>query len=305
MTDAGISVDAAQLERVFQHVDPSVRLVTARLLRRIIRRHFGLASGQRPPHDLCFDAARVELLAIASPAELGGSESLPDRVVLLPLPDDDEPSTVEVLVDLWRRLFHARIDRVIEQKGAVLFNRDAESSERSACGALRSEDSASRLNKPEAPAKEKRSPFGATLLHEIRTVMEGENRLPPPADDSTLYREFAAFLLELNYFFPDQIESYFPGLLHSHEVIRRLDESLGAQAIFESTRPPGIAPAAAVHAEDAGRPRRPSRFSTTLVWCREPCTLPKTATMSGRRSCIASSITSRKPKRACGIWSNA
>ena len=201
--------------------------------------------------------------------------------MLLPLPEDDSLTSVEALVDLWRRLFHARVDRAIEQDTArsnvaqaipnnqqprVAATRSLRSGAHASESALRSEDSALRIHGhfvssltaygitgPDVGGNQ----FDPTFLHEIRTVMEEENRLPAPADDSILFREFAAFLLELNYFFPDQVESYFPGLLHPHEVIRRLDECLEARAIFESTRPAGVAPAAAVHAEDAVAPITP------------------------------------------------
>ena len=218
MTAAGAPLDPAQLERVLERVDSSVRLVPVRFLRRVIRRHYGLASNQRPPHDLCFDVARDELLAIVSNSELSQFGTLPERVLLLPLPADDSLTDTEVLVDLWRRLFHAKVDLAIEQKGTNL------------------------------------NPIGATLLHEIRTVLDEGHRLSDCPSDADVMREFAALLLEVHYFHTVRIESYFPGLPHAHDVIRRLDEQLGAKAIFDAARLPGVTHSAATSEQEQIEP---------------------------------------------------
>ncbi len=246
MTNAGSLLDAVQLERIVQGVDPSAWLVPRRVLRRVIRRHFDLASGQHP-HEMFFEVPREELLAIV-PSEQEHADKLPEHVLLLPLPDDDDASNEEILVDLWRRLFHARIDRTFEQKGGDF----------AVAGLLRNP----RLLSPAAGVAEQtcydnaefgpdRAPFSATFLHEIRAVLEGEDRLPPPADDHILFREFASLLLELKFFFPDRIEAYFPGLVDPQALTDELSAWLDAGKIFEATRPAGVAPASAAHPPEA------------------------------------------------------
>ncbi|MCE9532597.1 MAG: hypothetical protein K8T89_15980 [Planctomycetes bacterium] len=228
MNLAGSPLDAAQLSHLVQGVDSSARLVPRRLVRRAIRWHFGLSSSQKPPHDICFEIPRDSLLGCISPADLGDSTTmLPERVLLLPLPDDEEQTHPEsVLTDLWRRLFHAAIDRVIEQRGGGFADNP--------------------------------TLFNATVRHEIQTVLLGENRLPPPEDERTLFREFAAFFLELEFFAPEQVEVYFPGFLHPEHVSGWFNDRLGAESIFDATRPVGAAdPGILHHSKIREEPPRP------------------------------------------------
>ena len=214
--------DPIQLSRVIQAVEPSARLVSSRFIRRVIRWHFNLSSGARAPHALCFEIAREELLESGYALDIG--DSLPERVLLLPVPDDDDESSSErVLLDLWRRLFHARVDRAIDQKGSRIADNPVL--------------------------------FNATVRHEIRTVLMGEHRLPPPEDDKTLYREFAAFFLELKFFAPHSIEVYFPGFLHPDVVARFVENGIEAQLLFDATRPVGAPqPGLAMHEERKSEP---------------------------------------------------
>ena len=207
MTAASLSFDSAQLSRVIEAVDPSARLVSARTLRRIIRGHLDLSSGEKAPHDLCYELTKSDLLELIDASVLG--EALPDKVLLLPLPAEEDLAAPEhVLTDYWRRLFHAAVDRAIE-----------------------------RLGNPRFPQSS--TLFDATILHEIRTVLESEHRLIDPEDSRELYREFAALFLELHYFAPHLVEVYFPGFVRSQDVVDLLEVQIGAQALFDAARPVG------------------------------------------------------------------
>jgi hypothetical protein len=204
--------DAAALARIAQAVDPSARLLPTRLVKRVIRRHFDLPIGQHVSHNICFEVARDELLECVDATDLGGTDGLPERVLLLPLPDDEQ-TLPQALVELWRGLFHAAIDRAVGQT-AVGF-----------------------ADQPRL--------FSATVLQEIRAVLQDERRLASDDGDGDLFREFAAFFLELRFFSPALLGAYFPGFLDPEMVTRLLEEQLGAQDLFVATRPagaPGPAP---------------------------------------------------------------
>ena len=204
--------DSAGLSRIVQNVDPTARLVSRRLVRRVIRRHLNLTAGQPVPHDFCYELPTSDLLESIGADELGNSpEALPERILLLPLPEDDGGSSPDrVLLDCWRSLFHAAVDRAL---------------------ALKDVDGVRELPRI----------FNATVLHEIHSVMEGEHRLIPGDDDRLSLREFAAFFLELHFFSPLLVAVYFPGFRDPQEVASWLEERIGARAIFESTRPLGAA----------------------------------------------------------------
>src|SRR5262249_10331517 len=118
-----------------------------------------------------------------------------------------------------RTLFHAAIDRAVDKSGGSF--------------------------------TEDRWLFNATVMHEIRAVLDGEHRLPPSADEHILFREFAALFLELRYFAREQVADYFPGFLHPEEVARFLEQRFAANALFQSTRPEGALEPAQLRQSDA------------------------------------------------------
>ena len=197
--------DLERISRAVQSVEPRARFVPRRLLQRVIRRHFNLSAGAKAPHEFVFEAPRTLVQSLIGDLE-GGSAT--EMILLLPQPDANAGLTTDqVLLDCWRKLFHAAIDRAIDQKGGSF--------------------------------ADDRRLFNATIMHEIRVVLEGERRLPPPEDERILFREFAAFFLELRYFAPHLLETYFPGFRHPEEIQRLLETHVGAQALFDATRPEG------------------------------------------------------------------
>ncbi len=197
-------LDIERITSAIQAVQPNARLIPPWLMRRAIRRHLELSGGVKTPHEFVFELPASLAQALVGNAAIDAGT---DRIVLLPLPDNSEVSTEQVLIDCWRSLFHAAIDRAIDEKGSRF--------------------------------AEDRKLFNATILHEIRAVLEGEHRLVPPNDEHVLFREFAAFFLELRHFAPHLIEVYFPGFLHPESVAAFLEERINVPALLTTTRPPG------------------------------------------------------------------
>ncbi len=201
-------------------IDPRVRFVPLRALRRVIRR-------SRPwdefastvPHDFAWPISRGALTAILPLDELNISPADPaNEWLLIPQPDDSSP--VRTWTDLWRTLFHSRVDEAVDAR-----YRDP-----------------ARLT----DLRRRCRAFGPTFWHEIRTVLEAGHLITDADPDAIVYREFVAFLLELHYFAPGHVHDYFPGLADAHGVIDHLLAEFPAARWFAETRPPGTdLPAAA------------------------------------------------------------
>jgi hypothetical protein len=243
MTAASLAFDLAEVTRALQAVEPAARLVSPRRLRRVIRRHFDLASAARAPHDFCFEMPRQYMETLLGHPNAGPAS---ETLLLLPLPGEDEqPTTAEFLLTCWRRLFHAAIDREVDKNGGGF--------------------------------ADDRQPFNATVLHEIRTVLEGEHRLPPPENEHIVFREFAAFFLELRYFAPEQVASYFPGFLHPDAVARFLEERIAARPLFEKTRPAGAPDPGSIDEHE------PPQMTAAAAGVADPAVLQALATQASKK----------------------
>lgn len=199
------ATDIERITRIIQAVEPRARFVSLRLLQRVIRRHFDLSAGAKAPHAFVFELPSRLIKELVGDAGIGAEVQ---SIILLPLPADDAPISADsFILGCWRALFHAAIDRAIDQKGGMI--------------------------------PDDRQLFNATVLHEIRNVLEGERRLALPDDERILFREFAALFLELRYFAPQQLAIYFPGFLDPEVVVRHLERLVDAQALFDATRPQG------------------------------------------------------------------
>lgn len=213
-----IAINPADLARMIQAVEPAARLLPVRFVRRAIRYHFNLTANQHLPHEFCFWADRPELLEVLDASQLGGIHDLPRRVLLLPIPEEWTLSTDHLLVDFWKRLFHAAIDQAVDHS-------------------------------PLTP--DERIEFqSATLLHEIQMVLQSENRLPPPGDVGVLLREFAGYFLELVYFDRERIASVFPGIIHADDLTKWLESRLDSRRLFTESRLEGAPDPDSVHAAE-------------------------------------------------------
>ncbi|MGA2034532.1 MAG: hypothetical protein ABSG68_19980, partial [Thermoguttaceae bacterium] len=180
----------AELEAAIWAAEPAVRLVLPRVLRRVIRQHCGVAGfAFKVPHPRSFVLARQPLLEIVEPAELGGRpDVLPETVILLERPGQEELAATaanDMLLRYWQAVFHGRVHLELQRQIA-----------------------AGKLSRAEV--RRRIEQLGAVEFDEIRNVLRQENLLLPPADDQTVYVEFAAVYLELKHFSPSLLSSYFP-----------------------------------------------------------------------------------------------
>src|SRR5262245_53912829 len=103
------------LQKVLRQADPAAVLVSARILERVIREDCHLPNMHwNIPHAKSYVCDRQMLFRHAEQAdlELDSDQLLPDTVILLARPDQEELSNLErkrMLLKYWRRLFHARV----------------------------------------------------------------------------------------------------------------------------------------------------------------------------------------------------
>jgi hypothetical protein len=210
------------LRHALRAVDPAAVLVTPRLLERVCRQVGNLpAMVWTVPHPQCTVVDRAALFRYVEQDELDleSDHLLPPIIILLPRPSSDELSTAgreTLLLQYWRRLFHARVHVALE--------------ERRTAGQLSTAD-----------VRERIAAMSCGAFAEVRRVLHEENLLAPAAGDLTVYIEFAACYLELRYFAPDLLPTFFPGLGNDGAVDRLLALDVDAQALLAATRLPGAA----------------------------------------------------------------
>src|SRR5580700_2515358 len=193
--------DVAAAERAIHEADPAAFFVASRIVRRVIRHEVDLpALTARIPHRKSFHLSGERSRLIVSNDELGleNGAPLPETVLLLARPEEHERDamTVAALREHLRRLhFHARVHVALE--------------ERRAAGLL-----------DDSFVQRRIEGIGYTAFDEIRSVLEQEAYLLPPRSAFSEYVEFAAVFLELRYFAPDLLSSYFPSL----DAISRVEE---------------------------------------------------------------------------------
>lgn len=240
----------AELEQLLADADEAAFLVAPRVLRRVLRQRFEVKRlGAAIPHEDCLVVPRDGLLHIVDRDELRPSRPLPAWVILLPEPDENYLRTmprVAVLRDYWRRLFHARVHVLLE--------------ERVTSGAL-----------PAAEIRRRIDRIGQTPFDEVRQVLRAEDRWLAPRDDASAYVEFAATFEELRHFAPHLLGIYFPGV-DPHLAASVLAEDLDGAELLDATRLPGAAELAApppewLHSGDsaAERPESPAAAKGTLA----------------------------------------
>ncbi len=232
-------LDVRELERLLLATDVAACLVSPRLLRRVIRadrRIVGIAP--RVPHAKSYVLARETLLKIAGREELGlaPGRDLPDVVLLLARPDPEALAAQgrdEVLLRLWRLLFHARVHEALERRADE--------------GKL-----------SEAAVRHRIQRLGPTEFAAARAVLREENFLLPARDARTAYVEFAAVYLELRLFAPALLPHTFPGLSDYAAVDALLAEDVDAVELLARARLPGAPDPSAVR-PDAVPPPPPPR----------------------------------------------
>lgn len=220
-TSSAIEAMVAEARRALTEVEPRAFLVLSRVLRRVVKAECELpALTVQIPHRKSWIIDRNPLIRNVELDELGlePHDQPPARSILIARPDDrnlESISLEQFKRQIWRLLFHARID--------------FEYSELQRSG---------RLN--EAAFRERIDALGQVEFDEIRTVLRRENFVPADASASHVYIEFAALYAELKYFAPHCLGSYFP----SFEDYRRVDELLARDIsvadLIEATRLSGL-----------------------------------------------------------------
>ncbi len=202
-------------QTLLQSVEPSVYLVETRVLRRVIRldRQF---QGFRVlvPHYFSYVIDRERLLSFADLSEISDrpGDELPQRVILLPQPADDELASLQGRPALERkylqRLFHACVHLKLDE---VIAN-DPDRMERLAA---------------------RREQIGDVEFAEIREVLLKENYLFRPPTDVETYIEFMALALEFKYFAPSKLPLYFPAIRDWQPIEALFQQDLDHQALYE------------------------------------------------------------------------
>jgi hypothetical protein len=200
--------------------DPEAYLVPSRILRRVIRRDRGLTF-------FGFHAARRDSYAISGKAlrgivagdelGLGSGHPWPTTAILLARPDPQDLDAAErgpVLLDFWRRLYHARVHAAVDRRFAT--------------GELGGADLRGRIER-----------IGPTEFDEIRAVLRNDGAVLPPRDDRTVYTEFAAYYLELRHFAPTLLPHVFPAIERPPVVEAVLAQDVDGEALLARTRLPG------------------------------------------------------------------
>ena len=201
-------------------VDPAAFPVPARVVRRVIRSERDISRlGMQVPHRKSYVINAEELLQLVERDELGIelASEVPSPSILLAQPGDEslaELTLDKLLTRYWMLLFHARIDATLAKKLDT--------------GEL-----------TPAMVRERIDQIGQVEFDEMDAVLRGEDFLLPPEDFNTVYIEAAAVYLQLRYFEPARLKSFFPALKDYSRVDAVFSQDLDVLYLLETTRPEG------------------------------------------------------------------
>lgn len=210
----------AALQDAIRAVDVDALIVSPRIVRRVIKQHAGVSGiGLRVPHRKTYVIGRDALLEIVDRIDLDlpATAELPETVILIARPSGEmlaELPPQDLLRKCWRKLLHARVHVLLEQRIAL--------------GQLTGADVQSRIRE-----------IGTSEFEEIRSVLKQEDYLLPTRTDLTVYVEFVAVYLELRYFVPSFLRSYFPSLSDFHRIDELLRRDVDGEMLLTQTRPVG------------------------------------------------------------------
>ncbi len=236
-----IGLTIAELEHILSRTEPAALLVPPRILRRVIKKDRGLTGlGLQVPHRKSYVLTRDHLLRIADREELGieTGRDLPPTLLLFPRPDAQRLAARDrgaTLRKYWRLLFHARIHVAFHAPGGK--------------GPL-----------TEAQVNDRIRRMGRTEFDEAAAVLRQEYFILPADDVRTVYEEFAAVFLELRYFAPHRLPTYFPAFTDFDSINGILAEDVDAAGLFAATRLEGAAdpqPAPPTEIDELAAPDEP------------------------------------------------
>ncbi|MCA9013643.1 MAG: hypothetical protein KDB01_28020, partial [Planctomycetaceae bacterium] len=205
-----------ELRRALSHADASAYLVEGRVIRRVIREQFGFAKlSGAIPHTESQVVAAIDVRHLAHPDELGLTtfSDLPEKCLLISQPDEGELEQwplQELLQQVWRRLFHAQIDRELILKCQLKLKR--------------------------SDIQERIAGIGQVEFDEAHFVLRSEHRLIDPDSRIEAWRELIALYCELRLFEPDLLAVWFPSLLNQPQLQALLSRDIDADEIFKRTK---------------------------------------------------------------------
>jgi hypothetical protein len=213
-------VDLEELKQAVYTADPAAVLVSPRILRRVLQAEFNVPYLLvQVPHERSYFFDRQILFRHVEQDELAlePDRLLPPKVVLLVRPTAEALQAMghdAALLRYWRLLFHAHVHMAFDERFRQSLFTPA--------------DARARIDK-----------IGQTEFEEIRMVLDQEHYLLPPADDLSVYIEFAAVYLELRYFRSNLRSTYFPAIRDFQVIDDLLAQDLNADELFAKTRLPG------------------------------------------------------------------
>jgi hypothetical protein len=195
--------------------DHSAFLVEARVIRRFIRERSGAANlAIALPHTHSQVVSATDIRSFAHPDELGlvSFETLPDECLFICEPEKGELDhwpLEELKQQVWRRLFHAKLDRELN---ALYQDANPKS------------------------MRQKIAEVGQVEFDEAHYVLRSELRLMDPESRDEALRELAAIHFEFQYFEPDLLPVWFPSLTEKTDIQQVLAHRLNVDAIFRSSQ---------------------------------------------------------------------
>jgi hypothetical protein len=210
------SVRLSEADDALRRADSSVFPVAQRVLKRVITQDLGLTGlGLNLPHrkSWMLTSSRAQQLLEADELGLPGFQSLPEQVILIARPEEEELehlTAADLRLRYWRLLFHIRVHRQMDQARAtgnlndVVVRRHIES-------------------------------LGQVAFDEAEDVLRREKFLTLDDSRMAVFIEFAAVYLELLYFSPNWLTAYFPALGHSSVAQRVFSEYVSGDDLLEAT----------------------------------------------------------------------
>ena len=220
MSQAPVANRVGELREAVSAVDSTVFLVEGRVMRRLLRKrtqHPSLALAL--PHEDSHVAPADQVLGSIRPDELGLRDMQPiwGDVLLIKLPNPDQLEhwpLDELKLLLWRRLFHAQLDR------ALL--------------ALRSPDQF-------AFVQSKIDALGQVEFDEAHHVLGAEMRLLDPKCRVEAFCEWVALYWEFRCFDSGSLDTWFPSVQHIDQLAEKMRLDLPIEEMLEQSRIAGSA----------------------------------------------------------------
>ena len=205
-----------ELRRALTQSEPAAFLVEPRVIRRVIRERYGFAQlSASIPHVESQIVPADDVRHLVHPDELGLADfhDIPRDCMLICQPDEGELEhwpMQELLQQVWRRLFHAQIDRALLELLHTRIHR--------------------------ADVQERIAQIGQVEFDEAHFVLRSELRLVDPESRIEAWREFVAVYLELNYFEPDLLSVWFPSITERHQLDIVFARDINALEILKRTQ---------------------------------------------------------------------